>query len=83
MIGYVEAAQGAGMSLGPFLGSGLYALGGVKAVFFTFAAFYIASAPFKRCLLSPEVDSVSGPSATSDRSHLADDEEPLMSHRSN
>ena len=87
MIGYIEATQGAGLALGPFLGSGLYAIGGNKAVFFSFATFFIVSAPFIRCLMNPEVDGVSGHSAgsrrsASDRSHLADDEEPLMA-RSN
>lgn len=56
IIGYVEAGMGFGNSLGPALGSGLYALGGHNLVFHSFGGVFVLCAIFVKRIFKPEAD---------------------------
>ena len=56
MIGYIEAVTGVGLILGPLIGSGLFAMGGYKFIFYSFGALFILLSPFVKCIFGPEID---------------------------
>jgi len=46
MVGYIEAVTGVGLILGPLIGSGLYALGGYRFIFFSFGGLFVVASFF-------------------------------------
>jgi MFS family permease len=58
MIGYIEAATGAGMVLGPPIGSCLYYLGGYPLIYNGFGASLIALSFLVKLVFSADVDKV-------------------------
>ena len=56
MIGYIEAATGAGMILGPPIGSGLYYIGGYHLIYNGFGASFILLSFLVKFVFSAEVD---------------------------
>jgi len=74
MVGYIEAITGVGLILGPLIGSGLYAIGGYKFIFFSFGSFFVLSSFFIKVVFGTNIDAintqsdVSGSNASSTRS---------------
>jgi len=56
MVGYIEAVTGVGLILGPILGSGLFALGGYKFIFFGFGGTFIFLSLFIKLAFGSFVD---------------------------
>lgn len=58
IIGYIEMAVGIGTAFGPIIGSFIYAVAGVKFIFWSFGAFFIFGSLITKCIMSSKVDSV-------------------------
>ena len=56
MIGYLAAASGAGMILGPALGAGLFYIGGYGFIYNGFGSSFILLSFFVKLVLGSEVD---------------------------
>jgi MFS family permease len=58
MIGYIEAATGIGLIMGPVIGSSLYQFGGYSFTFYTFGVIFICFSFTIRILFNAEIDSI-------------------------
>jgi MFS family permease len=56
MVGYIEAVTGVGLILGPLMGSGLYALGGQRFIFFSFGTLFILASFSIKSVFGPDID---------------------------
>ena len=56
ILGYIESSVGIGCVLGPIIGSAIYAVAGVKFIFWSFAAFFIFGSFVTKCVMSEKVD---------------------------
>ena len=64
MVGYMEAVTGVGLILGPLIGSGLYAFGGYRFIFFSFGGIFLFFSLFIRCIFGENVDGKAPSKAT-------------------
>jgi MFS family permease len=58
MVGYIEAVTGVGLILGPLIGSGLYALGGYRFIFFSFGSLFVVASFFIKAVFGPNIDAI-------------------------
>ena len=58
IVGYIEAATGIGLILGPILGSSLYSIGGYNFLFNFFGSIFIVFSLFVKLIFDESIDNV-------------------------
>jgi MFS family permease len=56
MVGYIEAATGIGLILGPLIGSTLFSIGGYHFIYYFFGSIFVVCSFFIKSIFSPDID---------------------------
>lgn len=73
MVGYIEAATGIGLILGPLIGSGLYSIGGYHFIYNFFGSSFVVFSFFIKVIFNEEIDKLNAASISSNSARLSDD----------
>ena len=73
MVGYIEAATGIGLILGPLIGSSLYSIGGYHFIYNFFGSSFILFSFFVKVIFNEEIDKLNAASISSNSVRLSDD----------
>jgi MFS family permease len=73
MVGYIEAATGIGLILGPLIGSSLYSIGGYHFIYNFFGSSFIVFSFMIKVIFSEEIDKLNAASISSNSIRLSDE----------
>jgi len=73
MVGYIEAATGIGLILGPLIGSTLYSIGGYHFIYNFFGSSFVLFSFFVKVIFDEEIDKLNAASISSNSARLSDD----------
>lgn len=73
MVGYIEAATGIGLILGPLIGSSLYSIGGYHFIYNFFGSSFIVFSFFIKVIFDEDIDKLNAASISSNSIKLSDD----------
>jgi MFS family permease len=73
MVGYIEAATGIGLILGPLIGSSLYSIGGYHFIYNFFGSTFVVFSFFIKIIFDDEIDKLNAASISSNSARLSDE----------
>lgn len=72
MVGYIEAATGIGLILGPLIGSSLYSIGGYHFIYNFFGSTFIVLSFFVKFIFNEDIDKLNAAEESISSDRLSD-----------